>query len=215
MVEAAQALGYEYLAVTDHSRRVTVAHGMDERRLRRQMTEIDRLNAKLRGFVVLKGVEVDVLEDGSLDLDDGVLAELDLVVGAIHSKLELGRDKQTERIIRAMDDPCFNILAHPTGRLIGERDPSDIDLERVMDAALERGCHLELNAHPSRLDLDDASCRMAKEKGLKVALSTDAHTTTGLEAIRFGIDQARRGWLERDDVLNTRSLRELRKLLRR
>jgi DNA polymerase (family X) len=215
MAEAAQALGYEYLAVADHSKRVTVAHGMDARRLRQQMREIDRLNAQLRGFVVLKGVEVDVLEEGALDLDDGVLAELDLVVGAVHSKLDLTRDQQTERILRAMDNPYFNILAHPTGRLIGERDPYDIDLERVMDAALERGCHLELNAHPSRLDLDDASCRMAKEKGLKVALSTDAHTTTGLEAIRFGIDQARRGWLEPDDVLNTRSLRELRKLLRR
>lgn len=215
MAEAAQALGYEYLAVTDHSKRVTVAHGLDEKRLRKQIAEIDRLNAQLRGIVLLKGVEVDVLEDGALDLDDGVLAELDLVVGSIHSKLNLTRDQQTERIIRAMDNPHFSILAHPTGRLIGERDPYDIDLERVMDAALERGCYLELNAHPSRLDLNDASCRMAKEKGLKVVISTDAHTTAGLETIRFGIDQARRGWLEPDDVLNTRSLRKLRKLLKR
>jgi DNA polymerase (family 10) len=215
MAEAANALGYEYLAITDHSKRVTVAHGLDEKRLRKQMAEIDRLNAQLRGIVLLKGVEVDVLERGTLDLDDGVLAELDLVVGAIHSKLNLTRDQQTERIIRAMDNPHFSILAHPTGRLIGERDPYDIDLERVMDAALERGCYLELNAHPSRLDLNDASCRMAKEKGLKIAISTDAHTTVGLDTIRFGIEQARRGWLEPDDVLNTRSLRKLRKLLKR
>jgi DNA polymerase (family 10) len=215
MAEAAEAHGYEYLAVTDHSKRVTVAHGMDEKRLRKQMAEIDRLNAHLRGIVLLKGVEVDVLEDGTLDLDDSVLADLDLVVGAIHSKLSLTRDQQTERIIRAMDNPHFSILAHPTGRLIGERDPYDIDLERVMDAAVERGCYLELNAHPSRLDLNDVSCRMAKEKGLKVAISTDAHTTAGLDTIRFGIEQARRGWLEPDDVLNTRSLRKLRKLLKR
>jgi DNA polymerase (family 10) len=215
MAEAAKALGYEYLAITDHSKRVTVAHGLDQKRLRKQMAEIDRLNAQLRGIVLLKGVEVDVLEDGTLDLDDGVLADLDLVVGAIHSKLDLTREEQTERIIRAMDRPHFSIFAHPTGRLIGERDPYDIDLERVMDAALERGCYLELNAHPSRLDLNDASCRMAKEKGLKVAISTDAHTTVGLETIRFGIEQARRGWLEPDDVLNTRSLRKLRKLLKR
>jgi DNA polymerase (family 10) len=215
MAEAAKALGYEYLAVTDHSKRVTVAHGLDQKRLRKQMAEIDRLNAQLRGIVLLKGIEVDVLEDGSLDLDDGVLAELDVVVGSIHSKLNLTRDQQTERIIRAMDNRHVSIFAHPTGRLIGERDPYDIDLERVMDAALERGCYLELNAHPSRLDLNDVSCRMAKEKGLKVAISTDAHTTTGLETIRFGIDQARRGWLEPDDVLNTRSLRKLRKLLKR
>jgi DNA polymerase (family 10) len=203
------------LAITDHSKRVTVAHGLDQKRLRKQMAEIDRLNAQLRGIVLLKGVEVDVLEDGTLDLDDGVLADLDLVVGAIHSKLDLTREEQTERIIRAMDRPHFSIFAHPTGRLIGERDPYDIDLERVMDAALERGCYLELNAHPSRLDLNDASCRMAKEKGLKVAISTDAHTTVGLETIRFGIEQARRGWLDPDDVLNTRSLRKLRKLLKR
>ena len=215
MAEAAKELGYEYLAITDHSKRVTVAHGMDEKRLRKQIAAIDRLNDELTGIRVLKGVEVDILESGKLDLTNSVLEQLDLTVCAIHTGLGLSRDRQTERIIRAMDNPHFNVLAHPAGRLINQRAPLDIDIERVMRAAIERRCYLELNGQPDRLDLDDVHCRMAKDMGLKLAISTDAHSADNLTFMRFGVDQGRRGWLEPDDVLNTRSWRKLQKLLRR
>ena len=216
MVKAAAARGYDYIAITDHSRHVTVANGLDPERLAEQIDAIDRLNERLEGRIqVLKAVELDILEDGSLDLPDSILERLDLRVCAVHYKLDLPRKKQTERILRAMDSPYFNVLAHPTGRLIGERDPYEVDLERVIEGAAERGCFLELNAQPKRLDLNDADCRMAKSLGVKLAISTDAHTTGNLDYIRFGTDQARRGWLEADDVINTRSLDGLRKLLAR
>ncbi len=216
MAEAAAELGYEYLAITDHSRHVTVARGLDEKRLSAQIDEIDRLNEALDGrILVLKSIELDILEDGSLDLPDAILERLDLRVCSIHYRFDLPEDKQTDRILRAMDSPYFNILAHPSGRLIGERAAYDIDLERVMEAAIERGCFLEVNAQPRRLDLDDAGCRMMKKMGGKVAISTDAHTVANLGYMRAGIDQARRGWLEAADVINTRSWQELRKLLAR
>jgi len=215
MALAAKERGYDYLAITDHSKRATVARGLDADRLARQIDEIDALNDGLSGIRILKSSEVDILDDGTLDLPDSILKRLDLAVCSIHYAFDLPLDRQTERVIRAMDDRYFNILAHPSGRLINERRAYGIDLEAVMRAALERGCYLELNAHPSRLDLDDAHCKMAKEMGLKVAISTDAHSTNGLAMMRFGIDQARRGWLEADDVLNTRSWSALAKLLAR
>ncbi len=213
MAAAARALGLEYLAVTDHSRHVTMAHGLDPQRLARQIDEIDRLNAKLSGITLLKGIEVDILEDGSLDLPDSILSRLDLVVGAVHSKLSLPRARQTERILAAMDHPRFSILAHPTGRLIGERDAYDVDMPAILRKARSRGIALELNAHPDRLDLTDVHCRMAKEEGARVSIASDAHGVDGLDALRYGVGQARRGWLEKRDVLNTRSLRELKELL--
>lgn len=215
MAEAARDRGYDYLAITEHSKRLTVARGLDEKRLRRQMTEIDKLNESLHKFRLLKGIEVDILEDGSLDLDDAVLAELDLVVCSIHSKFDLPAEKQTERVIRAMDNPYFNILAHPSGRMIGQRGPHGLNIERAMEAALERGCFLELNSQPDRLDLNDTHCKLAKDMGLKLAMSTDSHTTASLDFIRYGIDQGRRGWLEPDDVINTRGWKDLKKLLTR
>ncbi len=215
MAEAAKSRGYAYFAVSDHSKKVTIAHGLDAKRLARQVDQIDRLNDELKGIRVLKSVEVDILEDGRLDLPDSILERLDLRVCAVHSKFDLPRDKQTERIIRAMDNPLFNVLAHPTGRLIGSRAACEIDMERVMKAAQERGCILEVNAQPERLDLTDLHCRMAKDLGVKVVISTDAHSTGDLGLLRFGISQARRGWLEAEDVINTRSWREVAKLLRR
>jgi len=215
MAQAAQARGYEYMALTDHSRRVTVAHGLDRARLLRQIKEVDRLNARMRGFTVLKGVEVDILADGELDLPDEVLSRLDVVVAAVHYKFDLSREKQTERVLRAFDNPRVSILAHPTGRLIEERPPYELDLERIMMAAKERGCALEINAEPDRLDLTDVAAKAAKELGVRIAISTDAHSIAALDYMRFGIDQARRGWLEPDDVINTRSLAELNSLLRR
>ena len=215
MAEAAAERGYAYLAIADHTQHTRIAHGLDAERMTAQIREIDRLNGQLSGITILKSAEVDILDDGSLDLPDSVLRELDLTVCAVHFKFALSAAQQTERIIRAMDNPYFNILAHPTGRLINQREPYAVDLDRVMEAARERGCFLELNAHPERLDLDDTHARRAKELGLKLAISTDAHSVHTLDFMRFGIGQARRGWIEAKDVINTRPLKELRKLLRR
>jgi len=215
MAKAAKEHGYEYLAVTDHSQKVTMAKGLDAKRLSEQIKAIDRLNEELEGIRILKGIEVDILEDGSLDLPDDILKELDLRVCSVHYKQNLSQQKQTERIIRAMDNPYFNILAHPTGRLINERKPMELNLEKIMEAAKDRGCHLEVNAHPDRLDLSDPYCKMAREMDLKLAISTDAHSTSDLDFMRFGVNQARRGWLEAGDVLNTHSWKQLKKLLKR
>jgi len=215
MVEAARGLGYSYLAITEHSQAVSVAKGFDRKRLERQIDEIDRLTDRYSGFRIFKGIEVDILKDGSLDLPDEVLDKLDFTVCSVHSHFNLTSGRQTERIIRAMDNPHFSILGHPSGRLINEREPYPLDMEKVIEAARERGCFLELNAHPDRLDLNDRHCRLAKERGVKVAISTDAHSTQGLNNMRYGIYQARRGWLSRDDVINTRRAADLLKLLRR
>ncbi|MGD0657063.1 MAG: DNA polymerase/3'-5' exonuclease PolX [Syntrophorhabdales bacterium] len=215
MAEAARIAGYEYLAVTDHSKRLAMTRGFDETRLARRNKEIDRLNAELKGIILLKSIEVDILEDGTLDLADSILKELDLTVCSVHSRFTLSREKQTERIIRAMDNPYFSILAHPSGRLIDERAPYDVDMERVIDAARIRGCILELNAQPDRLDLTDIYCKMAKESGVRIAVSTDAHSKNELALMRFGIAQARRGWLEPGDVVNTLTWPELKKVLKR
>jgi len=213
MALAAKEMGLSYLAITEHSRRLAMAHGLDPRRLAEQCEAIDRLNEKLSGIVLLKGIEVDILEDGSLDLPDTSLASLDLVVGAVHSRFDLPRAKQTERILRAMDNRYFTLLAHPTGRVIESRAPYDVDMLRLIRHARDRGCFLELNAHPERLDLLDTHCLMAKEEGVPVAINSDAHSREELANLRFGIGQARRGWLEAGDVLNTRRLPELRRLL--
>ncbi len=215
MAQAAKDRGYEYLAITNHSKRVSMARGLDAENLAKEIREIDRLNGKLRGFVVLKAIELDILADGSLDLADEVLKDLDLTVCAVHYNINLSRQQQTERIIRAMDNPHFNILAHPTGRLINKRDPYEVDLERLLAAAKERGCFMELDAQPDRLDLADIYCKLAKDMSVKLAIDTDAHSTADLVFMRYGIGQARRGWLEAEDVLNTRTWKELQTLLRR
>lgn len=215
MAIAAKAMGYEYIAITEHSKHVTIARGLDEKAVAKEMDKIDRLNLKLKGIIVLKGIEVDILEDGKLDLDDGILNALDVVAASVHYKFNLPAKAQTDRIIKAMDNPRVNIIAHPTGRLINERKPYDVEMERLLNAAKARGVHMELNAHPSRLDLNDTYCKLAKDIGVKIAISTDAHNTAGLSNMRFGIGQARRGWIGPFDVINARSLRELKKLLKR
>ena len=204
MAAAAQTRGLEYLAITDHSPAVAVVQGLDADALRAQMDAIDRLNEDLDDLRVLKGIEVDILKDGSLDLPDAVLADLDLCLCALHTALDLDEETQTERVLRALDNPHVHVLAHPTGRRINERPPIEIDLDRVMEAAADRGCVLELNAQPERLDLSDVHCRRAKELGLPLVIGADAHSTDGLDVLRYGVDQARRGWLEADDVLNTK-----------
>ena len=213
MAAAAQACGYAYMALTDHSRRVAMAHGLDPTRVARQCREIDKLNAKLKDFTILKGIEVDILKDGDLDLPDKTLAQLDVVVASVHSYFDLPREAQTERIVRAMQNPYVSIVGHPTGRLIGEREPYDVDMDRITSAARVLNCWLEINAEPDRLDLNDIHAHMAKSKGVKIAVSTDAHSVNAFQYIRFGIDQARRAWLTADDVINTRGLAQLRKLL--
>ncbi len=215
MAEAARARGYDYLAVTDHSQKVTVAHGLDVKRLRTQLEEIDRFNDSSKGIRVLKSIEVDILEDGTLDLPEEVLRELDLTVCSVHYHQNMSGSRMTERILRAMDNPCFHILGHPTGRLIGRRDAYEVDMEKVLEAAAKQGCFLELNSQPDRLDLSDVHCMQAKEMGVKIAISTDAHSIAELDFMRFGMGQARRGWLEAKDVLNTRPWNEIRKMLRR
>jgi DNA polymerase (family 10) len=215
MALAAKAHGLGYLAITEHSRRLTVAHGLDPARLSRQIDEIDVLNRDLSGITLLKSIEVDILEDGSLDLPDATLARLDVVIAAVHSKFDLSRAKQTERILKAMDNPLVNILAHPTGRLVDEREPYDADMTRVIRKAAAARCHLELNAHPERLDLLDTYCQMAKAEGVLVCVNSDSHSVHQFDNLRFGIGQARRGWLEARDVLNTRPLKQLKPLLKR
>lgn len=203
MALAAKRFGLSYIAITEHSHSLTVAHGLDAARLAQQGLEIDRLNATLGGITVLKGIEVDILGDGSLDLPEAALRRLDIVVGAVHSRFDLTRAQQTARIVRAVQSGLVTILAHPSGRLIDERLPYDADMEVIIRAARAAGCFLELNAHPDRLDLDDARCRMARTESAKVCINSDSHRATGFGNLRFGIGQARRGWLEAADVVNT------------
>lgn len=214
MALAAQSLGWEYLAITDHSQHLRIARGLDAGRLARQIDEIDRLNDELDSLTLLKGCEVDILSDGQLDLPPGILARLDIVIGAVHSHFRLSAAEQTRRLLRAMDSPHFTILAHPGGRLLLERDACALDMHAVLRHARQRGCFLELNAQPQRLDLDEYQCRLAKEEGVLLSIASDAHRVADFALLDYGIGQARRGWLERADVLNTRSLAELRRLLR-
>jgi DNA polymerase (family 10) len=213
MAHAAEELGYEYLAVTDHSPAVRVAGGLDRAGFRRQMKRIDRLNASLAKLTVLKGAEVDIHPDGTLDLDDVTLAALDLVVVSVHSAFELPEREQTRRVLRALEHRSADVFGHPTGRLIGRRGGIRLDLERVYAAAAEHGVLLEVNAQPDRLDLDDILAREALERGAMLAISTDAHAVAELGFMRWGVDQARRGWVTRDRVANTRPLAQLVRLL--
>lgn len=213
MAEAAEALRYEYLAITDHSPAVRVTGGLDRAGFRRQARRIDRLNARLRSLTLLKGAEVDILADGSLDLDDATLEGLDLVVISVHSALDLPEAAQTERLLRALAHPAVDVLGHPTGRLLGRRAPMRFDRDRVLRAARDHGVLVEINAQPERLDLDDLGCRAAIELGVRLVVSTDAHAAAELGFMRWGVDQARRGWAERRDIANTLPLSRLRRLL--
>lgn len=213
MVAAARHRGLEYIAITDHSKRVTMARGLDAARLRKQWREIDKLNRTLHGFRVLKGVEVDILEKGGLDLDDDVLAESDWVVASVHYGQNQSRAQITRRVIAALENPYVSAIAHPTGRLINRRKPYEIDLEAVFKAARDHAKMMELNANPSRLDLDDVACATAKGLGIPIVISSDAHSTEGLGVLRYGVLQARRGGLTKRDVANTQSLDKFQKLV--
>jgi DNA polymerase (family 10) len=213
MVAAAKKRGYSYIAITDHSKRVTMARGLDARRLKQHWQAIEKLAATVKGITVLKGIEMDILEDGSLDLPDDVLKDADWVIASIHYGQNQPREKITARLVNAIRNPHVDAIGHPTGRLIGKRKSYDVDLDTVFKAAAEHGCLLELNSQPDRLDLDDTALAAAKERGVHFVIDTDAHAIEELNFIEFGVYQARRAGLEAKDVANTRPLAQFRKML--
>ena len=209
MARACLERGYAYFALTDHSQVMAMVQGLTPERAREQWSEIEEVQERVPGIRILKSVEVDILKDGSLDMPDDVLEQLDVVVISVHSFMDQDRKTMTERVLRAMQHPSADILAHPTGRRINRREPFELDVEAVLEAAAELSLAVELNANPNRLDLRDVHVHRAKELEVPVVISTDAHSPKGLADMRFGVDQARRGWLEAGDVLNTRSLEEM------
>jgi DNA polymerase (family 10) len=220
MVRAAIERGLCYIAITDHGQRVTMAHGLDKKRLLKQWGEIDRLNESLAEdgkppLVVFKGIEVDMLEKGGLDLPDDVLAQADWVVASLHYGQNQPRDRITARIVEAIENPHVSVIGHPTGRLINRRPAYDVDMEAVIEAAARTGTFLEINANPWRLDLDDRHAAAAKKAGVKLVISTDAHSTRGFDVMRCGVLQARRAGLEAKDIVNTRTLAQFRQLMRK
>jgi DNA polymerase (family 10) len=215
MAQAARALGYEYLAITDHSAGRGIAHGLTEARLRQQVEEIKRLNQKLTGIRIFTGTEVDIRADGSIDLPDKILEDLDVVVAAIHSAMNQTEEQITKRLVGAIENPHIDIIAHPTCRLLGEREPVAVDLEAVFRAALKYNKALEINAMPSRLDLKDIHIYRARQLGVKLVIGTDSHRTDHLRLMRFGIGIARRGWCQPEDILNTRPAKEIMAFLRK
>ena len=214
MAEAARKLGHEYIAITDHSKAVTVANGLDEKRAAALIKKIHGLGEKELGIRVLAGAEVDILKDGELDYSDELLAQLDVVVCSVHSYMNLDRAAMTDRLLGAIENPYTQIIGHPTGRLLLRRDPFDYDMEKVLDACAKHGVAMECNSYPDRLDLKDVYLRTCKERGVKVVISTDAHTTTNLSFIRYGVTTARRGWLEKKNVINTLPCDEFLAVLR-
>jgi DNA polymerase (family 10) len=213
MAQAAKKRGLKYIAVTDHSQRVRMVNGLDPARVRKQWAEINVLNKKLKGIKVLKGIEVDILERGGLDLPDDVLAEAEWVVASLHYGQNQPKEQITRRAIEALQNPHVCAIGHPTGRMLLKRKPYEIDLDAVLRAARDNGKMMELNAHPMRLDLDDVACATAKNLGVPIVISTDAHRAEGLDAMRYGVIQARRGGLTKKDVANTRAWPQLKKML--
>jgi DNA polymerase (family 10) len=214
MAEAAKARGWSYLAITDHSKRLTVANGLDEDRLLKQLEELDEVREDLKNFTLFSGCEVDILEDGSLDLPDQILAKLDVVIVSVHSRFNLSRDKQTERVLRALDHPHVSFLAHPSGRLLGSRDPYEIDMDRVLEAIRDRGCFVECNLNPHRLDLHDRHLAHARSLGIPAVLNCDGHSVRDYDHHADGILQARRAGLEKTDVVNAGTAAQVRKKLK-
>lgn len=214
MVQAAKKKGYEYIAITDHTKGLGIAHGLDEKRLAEEIKLIDAANEKLTGFRILKGTEIDIRADGRLDLSDDALAGLDIVVASIHSGFKQSQVQITQRMISAIRNPCVSVIAHPTGRLIGERDAYAVDMEAVLKEAAKYGVAMEINAYPLRLDLNDLHIKMAKEYGVAFVINTDAHVTSQYDYMAYGVSVARRGWVEKKDVLNTLTYEQLIKRLK-
>jgi DNA polymerase (family 10) len=215
MAKAAQNRGYKYLAITDHTSSLGVVQGMTTEDVREQGKEIDQVRKELGDSIqILKGAEVEIKSDGSLDYPDEVLASLDFVIGSIHSGLRQPREKITDRLIKAIHNPHVDMIGHPTGRLFPDREPSDLDMAAVLAAAAESGVAMEINAHPMRLDLDDVHAKRAIELGIKLSINTDAHIDTDMDLMHFGVSTARRAWVEAKDVINTWSFQKLSKWLR-
>ncbi len=214
MVEEAERLGLEYIAITDHTKSLAMTGGSDEKKLLRQMAEIDKINRSLKGITILKGAEVNINKDGTLDIKDEVLAKLDVVGIAVHSHFNLPRREMTERIIRAMRNRHADILFHPTGRVIQKREPYDVDMDKIIETAKETGTVLEIDAYPDRLDLKDEHVRKAVNAGVKLVIDSDAHSVSHIRFLEFGVAQARRGWAEKKDVINTRPLKEFLRCLK-
>jgi DNA polymerase (family X) len=215
LIMEARKRGYQYIAITDHSKGLGIARGLSEERLLEEKKEIAAINRKLKGFKMLSGVEVDIRGDGRMDFDDEILKQMDIVVASIHSGFRQSREQITKRLVSAMRNPHVSVIAHPTGRLIGERDPYDVDMQEVLKVAKESGTAIEINAYPLRLDLNDAYARMAKEIGIRVVISTDTHITNQFDYMEYGVSIARRGWLEKKDVLNTMDFKSLLKALKK
>jgi DNA polymerase (family 10) len=214
MAQAARERGYQFLCITDHSQSTVIANGQSPQRLAKQIEQIHRINAKLKGITLLAGAEVDILADGRLDFADELLADLDFVVASIHSALGGPRERVTMRTLKAMDNPYVTCLGHPTGRVLGHREAMDLDLPAVIEHAARTGTALEVNADPARLDLKDVHCKMAVEAGVKLAIGTDAHSTASLGFMPFGVATAARGWAAQADVANTLTVPKLRSWLK-
>jgi DNA polymerase (family 10) len=215
LIDEAKKRGYEYVAITDHSKGLAIARGLSAERLMEEKKEIDAINKRLKGFRLIVGTEVDIRSSGEIDFPDEILKKMDIVVASIHSGFRQNREQLTKRLVSAMRNPYVSIIAHPTGRLIGERDPYDVDMNEVLKVAKETGTAIEINAYPLRLDLNDIHAKMAKEMGIPIVISTDTHIISQLDYMGYGVSIARRGWLEKKDILNTLSYSSLIKALRK
>jgi len=215
MVLAAKVLNYQYIAITDHSKSLPISGGLTEERLHAQGKVIDALNDRQDDFVILKGIEVDVLKDGSLDFDDGILSKLDLVIASVHSNFNLNKDKQTERIMKVIENKYVHVIGHLTGRLLNRRPGYDIDLDEILAAVARNNKVLEINSHPDRLDIDEHVARRAKEMGIKIAINSDAHHQQDLNLVKYGVKNARRGWLEPENIINTWNIERLWSFLKK
>jgi DNA polymerase (family X) len=214
MAEAAKARGYEYMAITDHSKNLAFANGLDDKRAVEHIKRIRAANDKIDGIKIFAGIEVDILADGALDLSDSVLEQMDLVIASVHSHFNQSSAEMTDRLLKAVENPNTSIIGHPTGRLLLRRDAYQFDLDSVLKAAAQRKVAMELNSYPDRLDLCDRHLRLAKQHGVKIVINTDSHHTSHLEKIRYGVLQARRAWLTKEDVLNTLPAQEFVKAMK-
>ena len=214
LADAAQKLGYSFMGSTDHSQSLKIANGLSEENLQKKLLEIQKLNKKYKDFRILFGTECDIKSDGSLDYSNKILKQFDFVYAGIHTGFKMNKTEMTKRIIKGIENEHVDFFAHPTGRLIGKRDPYEVDIEQIIDTAKETGTFLEINAFPDRLDLDDIHAHSAKKLGVRFVLGTDSHSVSHLPFMRFGVATARRGWLEKKDILNTHTLKEIEKLLR-
>jgi DNA polymerase (family 10) len=216
IAEYAIKMGYEYVGIADHTKFLKIEHGLDEKRLRERNKEIDKLNQKFEGKIkILKGCEANILPDGKIDIDDECLKEQDFVIAGVHSRFKMTKEEMTERIIRAMKNPNVDIISHPTGRLIQKRGEYEIDFDKILKVAKETGTILEINSYPERLDLNDVNIKKAKEMGVKMVINTDAHHVDQMRFIELGIAQARRGWAEKEDIINCWPLEKMLKFLKK